>query len=226
MSTSGTGAVDALLLVVVLVASVVLTTYWLDADPAPRRIPVAAVSAWILIAVPSVAQLAVPGLYEAFRRDPDLIRDGQWWRIITSILVQDGGVLGTFVDLLALAVVAVPAFRLWGAPRGWILFLAGQVVFGLSTTAVFPSVGAGSLAATLTLASAAAGVGVMVRPRAVEWTLVAIVVVGGAILVAIDDATGFAILFGVLFGAATVSLSPPDSIAGRRAEQRMRPPTL
>nr|WP_279218443.1 rhomboid family intramembrane serine protease [Rhodococcus erythropolis] len=179
-----------------------------------------------MVAVPSILQALIPGLLEMFRRDPALIRDGQWWRILTSVLVQDGGVAGTVTNLVTLAVVAPPAFRLWGAARGWALFLFGQLLFGLLTTAVFPSTGAGNSGATLALAAAAAGIGVLVRPRMPEIVLTAVIVVGGATLVTVDDAHGFAVLSGALLGAALVTLFPPHSIDARRAGDSLRPSAL
>ncbi len=93
--------------------------------------------------------------------------------------------------------VAPLAFRLWGgAARGWALFLLGQLLFGLLTTAVFPSTGAGNSGARLLWQRRPRGIGVLVRPRMPEIVLTVVIVVGGATLVTVDDAHGFAVLSG------------------------------
>ncbi len=51
----------------------------------------------------------------SLRRDPDLIRHhGQVWRVLTSVLVQDGGRGGTTFNLVTLAVVGIFASEVWG----------------------------------------------------------------------------------------------------------------
>ncbi|MET3959522.1 membrane associated rhomboid family serine protease [Rhodococcus sp. OAS809] len=226
MTTSGTGGLDAVLIVAVVVASIALMLAWLKDRRILGDLPLSAVVLWLVVAGPSILQALMPGLLDMFRRDPTLIRDGQWWRILTSVFVQDGGLAGTVANLLTLAVVAPPAFRLWGAARGWALFLLGQLLFGLLTTAVFPSTGAGNSGATLALAAAAAGIGVLVRPRMPEIVLTVVIVVGGATLVTVDDAHGFAVLSGALLGAALVTLFPPHSMDARRAGESLRPSAL
>src|SRR5699024_6232591 len=59
---------------------------------------------WGVVAVPSLLQFAVPAMYDAGRRDPSAISGGQWWRLITSMVLQDGGWLGAAFNLLTLAI--------------------------------------------------------------------------------------------------------------------------
>ena len=61
----------------------------------------------------SVLGLVVPAVLDALERTPDGLH-GQWWRLVTALFVQDGGVLGTvsnlaFLALLGLLVVALLA---------------------------------------------------------------------------------------------------------------------
>ena len=64
-------------------------------------------------AATSVLGLVVPAVLDALERTPDGLH-GQWWRLVTALFVQDGGVLGTvsnlaFLALLGLLVVALLA---------------------------------------------------------------------------------------------------------------------
>mgnify|MGYP003289869028 CR=1 FL=1 len=118
----------------------------------------AAVVLWGVVAVASVTRLIVPSLVELFRREPVRTRDGgQWWRVLTAGLVEDGGVVVTAANLVLLAVVAIAAVRSWGWYRAAALFVVGQILWGLFTTFVSPSVGAGTSGATLALAASIAG---------------------------------------------------------------------
>lgn len=66
------------------------------------------------------------------------------------------------------------------------------------------------------------------RPRMPEIVLTVVIVVGGATLVTVDDAHGFAVLSGgaLLGGAALVTLFPPHSMDARRAGESLRPSAL
>ena len=67
----------------------------------------------------SVLGLAVPAVLDALERTPDGLH-GQWWRTVTALFVQDGGVLGTVSNLAFLALLGVLAERLAG-PRWWLV---------------------------------------------------------------------------------------------------------
>ena len=57
-----------------------------------RRIPVATITALVVVGVPTLLQLtAVPSLLEYLERDRTAIGDGQVWRLLTSLVSQDGG---------------------------------------------------------------------------------------------------------------------------------------
>lgn len=164
---------------------------------------------WAVVAVPSLLQIVLPVLLDAFERDPALIRDGQWWRIVTSVAVQDGGLVGTAVNLAALAVVAPVAVRFWGAWRAVALFVLGQAIFDLFTAFVFPSTGAGNSAATLALAASMVGMVVTAHTSRRELWLAAGVILSGVCLIGLGDAHGLAVLTGTMLGAALATVSPP-----------------
>ena len=86
-----------------------------------RRAPLATAATLLVIGTVSVLQLtAFPGLLGALRRDRSAIADGQLWRLVTSLVVQDGGWPGTVFNLATLVVVGSVAESLWSRRR-WVL---------------------------------------------------------------------------------------------------------
>ncbi|NLU83857.1 rhomboid family intramembrane serine protease [Rhodococcus sp. HNM0569] len=165
----------------------------------------------VVVAV-SIAQWIFPVLGTWFARDPVLVRDGQWWRVVTSAFVQSGGVVATVLGLAALVVVVPVAERAWGAPRAALLLVAGQVVFGLASTFVFTGAsgaGTGVAGAVGALAGSLVGVAALSGPprRTAVAAIVAFAI--GLGLVVADDVRGFALLAGILLGAALATVSPP-----------------
>lgn len=196
---------------VLIVAVLVLALLAGRARVAPSsHIPRPAVWIWAVVAVPSLLQIVVPAVLDFFERDPALIRDGQWWRILTSAVVQDGGLFGTVANLAVLAVIAPIAVQFWGAWRAVVLLVLGQVIFGLLTAFVFPSVGAGNSAATFALAASMVGVVVTAHTSRWELCLAAGVVLCGVLLVLVGDAHGLAVLTGAMLGAALAIIVPPS----------------
>lgn len=86
---------------------------------AAKRPPVATVTALIVVAVPTLAQLTVaPWLLGALQRNWAAISTGQMWRLVTSLVVQDSGLPGAAFNLTSLAVIGSAAEAAWG-PRRW-----------------------------------------------------------------------------------------------------------
>lgn len=83
--------------------------------------PWAALAAVVAVAVPSLLQLSVaPGLLAAWERDPGATGQGQIWRLVTALLVQDGGWTGTVFNLAILLWIGVMAESAWGSGR-WVV---------------------------------------------------------------------------------------------------------
>lgn len=90
----------------------------------PRLRPVATAVAFVVVAVPSVLQLTVAGgLLQAWERDPEATWSGQLWRVATALVVQDGGWVGTMVNLAVLLWIGILAEAAWGSRRWMVIAL-------------------------------------------------------------------------------------------------------
>lgn len=199
---------------------IVLSSAVIAAGPAepPRgaaRRPVATWIALSVVAVPSLVQLTfAPALLGALGRDRGAIGDGQVWRLVTSIVVQDGGWAGTAFNLAALAVVGAVAERAWGWRRWLVVALCAGVGAQLWGLVVQP-VGGGTsvvvfgLAASLAVRSLREGTGR--QPLAGVVSLVA-----AAVLLVIGDLHGGAAAIGAVCGL----------LLARSTRQRHRGPHL
>jgi membrane associated rhomboid family serine protease len=96
-----------------------------------RRPPWLTLTVFLCTAVPSCLQAAVPATLHDLERTPAGLT-GQWWRSVTSLTVQDGGVLGTLSNLAFLLIIGTIAEQVLTRPRWLALYLvpglAGEFV--------------------------------------------------------------------------------------------------
>lgn len=105
-------------------------------DTASRRFPALTAVAAGIAALAAVAQYAVPEMTPALRRVPGGgVPDGQWWRLLTPLLVQTLGWYQVAANLVTLPVIGAAAERLLG--RGWWLALAAVGTAGGETAAYY-----------------------------------------------------------------------------------------
>jgi hypothetical protein len=167
-----------------------------------QQFPVATAVVFVVTAVTSVLGLAVPGVLAALQRTPEGLH-GDWWRTLTSLLVQDGGVLGTVSNLAFLLLLGILAERLVG-PGWWLLSYLGAGLAGELAGYAWQPRGAGNsvancgLAGLLVVALAAGTVLPRLAPMAVLWWC-------GALLA---GPWGRVPLLAFLAGAAAVRLAP------------------
>jgi membrane associated rhomboid family serine protease len=144
----------------------------------PPRVPRATAAVFAVTATCSILQFPYPALLAALRRDPAALADGQWWRLVTPLVVQDGGVAGTVSNLLFLAVLGVLAERLLGTRRWLVLYAAGAVA-GTAAGYAWDPHGAGN---SIALCGLAGGVLALAATRPVPAPpLVASAVFAGAV---------------------------------------------
>ena len=224
MNTSGTGTVFTIGYWVVLATTLACTGLLLGDLRLRLRAPrPAAVALVAVVAVPSLIELGWHGIYTALYRAPDQIKDHhQYWRLLTGSIVQDGGVVGTIFNLVVLFVIATLAVYAWGPVRAIGLFLVGVIGFNLTATFAFASPGGGNSAATIFLATSMVALAAVRLRAGPALAAAAVVVVAGAVLLAVNDAHGIPILGGLVIGAGLALASPARDMGRPAATQLSR----
>ncbi|KAA2261127.1 hypothetical protein F0L68_18575 [Solihabitans fulvus] len=169
-----------------------------------RRIPWFAVGLTVVAIAGVVLQLCWGGAMDALDSDPS---KAGWWRVLTSVFMQNGGVFGTAYNLATIAVIAALAEWFWG---GWLmlaLFLAGDLLpqtigslFG-ETASTDPRNFAGSSGSTYFLAATLAGA-LLLRNRGRGSVLLALAVpaLGLAMWFAQENGHGLVSVYGFVLG--------------------------
>ena len=173
------------------------------------RLPPATLALVAAVVLTRIAQLAVPGWYDALARHPD----APWWRVFTALFAYDDGwpqFLGIAIGIVVLGLLAE---RHVGTGRWLAIFLVSGLVgqaFGL----VWQPEGAGSSVAVAGLLGATAALFAFggALPTFARIGPVA-VLAGGFALAAMQDLHGPPMLIGFAFGALAVLhrpvLAPP-----------------
>jgi rhomboid protease GluP len=166
-----------------------------------RRIPIATIAAAVVVGVPTVLQLTlVPALLDNLERDRASIAGGEAWRLLTSLVVQDGGWAGSIFNLVTLVVVGAVAERVWGAVRWTAIALVAGVAGQLWGLMVQP-VGAGNSVAVFGLAAAVSVAALRHGDRGTR-VAAALALLVGAVLLLTGDIHGGAATAGALTGWA------------------------
>src|ERR1043166_5289024 len=80
-------------------------------NTSPPRLPKITIVLFLIVAVPTVLQFFFPALLTALERDRSRILAGEFWRLATSLLVQDGGIQGSVFNLVSLLLLGSVAER-------------------------------------------------------------------------------------------------------------------
>ncbi|MGN5377622.1 hypothetical protein ACQ4WX_07570 [Streptomyces lasalocidi] len=96
-----------------------------------RPVPYAAVAVTAVAVGAVVLQLCWSGAMDALDGDP---RQSGWWRVVTSVFMQNGGVSGAVWNIITLAVIAALAQWFWGSPLMLALFAASASCFPSTST--------------------------------------------------------------------------------------------
>jgi hypothetical protein len=200
VDTSGDGTANVVLYIVVLALWVNVVIRLLPASRLPRRFPIVAVIVTVLIGVPSLLQFAVPQITAALERMPALtLHAGQWWRVLSAIAAQDGGLPGAIFNLGVLAAVLTVGEWIWGRWRTVVLFLAPSIILNLLAIAWDHS-GGGSSFASDGLLMSMCGLALVLHRSLIATVCSTAAIAIGVALVAINDAHGVAILLGAVLG--------------------------
>jgi len=168
--------------------------------PPPARAVTATLTAIAAIATTSILQFAYPSVLMALRRDSTAVMSGEPWRLVTAILVQDGGIAGTIFNLAALLLVGAIAERLCGTRRWVVLFVVGALLSEIVALGWQPT-GAGNSVANFSLAGAVC-VWCLSRRAVRAVSAAALVSIAAAVLLlAMRDIHGAAFCIGGILGA-------------------------
>jgi membrane associated rhomboid family serine protease len=154
-------------------------------------------------------QFIFPAILADLRRNGELFTSGQWWRLLTPLFVQDGGLPGTVFNLLSLSALGLAAERLLGWRRWLLLYFGTGVVSEIIAYTLLPQGSAGNSIANFGLAAGLLVVGLTSRLHA-GILVAALGSLCGLALLAMGDLHDAAFLVGSLLavGAAAVTRKP------------------
>jgi rhomboid protease GluP len=168
------------------------------------KIPKATLAVFLLTCLMTGMQFFFPALVGALERTPGMLSSGQWWRLITPILINPEGWRQIASNLLGIAIVGTVVERLFGSGRWLGLYLAGAIV-GELTGLVWQPEGAGSSVAICGLLGGLTA-WLMWRAKPIQPRVGgAILILGALVLTAMRDLHGPPIVAGAF--AAAVMLS-------------------
>jgi membrane associated rhomboid family serine protease len=198
VDTSGESTLSIVLDLVVLVAGLQVAV---RLPAINRRFPIVALVATVVIGIPSLLQFAIPAIGDALARRPALELSGQWWRVATALLAQDGGLVGAIFNLLVVAVVVFFGERAWGRGRAIVLFLVPSLVLNL-VAVVWNASGGGSSFASDGLLLSMCALGVFTLRRPLVYVCAGVALTSGIVLIVANDAHGVAMVLGFALGLA------------------------
>ena len=174
-----------------------LSSNVLDSKAIKFRFPKTTLVLFLAIAIPSILQFLFPDLLLFLQRDATRFRQGEWWRLITPLFVQDGGISGTVFNLVSLAFVGTVAEQFWDTKEMLIIFFGGGLV-GEIIGFLWQPVGAGNSVGNFSLAAAVALI--CLHRLASRFVQTAALVVLGAdiVLVLLKDIHGPAAVTGAI----------------------------
>ena len=175
------------------------------------RFPQAMLSLLLAIGIPSTLQIFLPMLLTTLQRDPTRVLQGEWWRIITALFVQDGGIAGTVFNLLSLLLVGAVANQFWNHGEFLVLFFGGGIAGELIAFAWQP-IGAGNSVGNFSLAASIAIACLMEKPPKIV-KLVSLLSIGCyLVLLGFRDIHGASAIVGALLAIwLTRKRRHPDS---------------
>jgi membrane associated rhomboid family serine protease len=116
------------------------------------RTPLVTMVIFAITATVNAVLFVVPGTLSALQRTPAGMH-GEWWRSVTSLFVQDGGIFGTASNLAFLLIIGVVAEQVISRPR-WVTCYFGAGLVGELFGYLWQPVGGGNSVAICGLAGA------------------------------------------------------------------------
>jgi membrane associated rhomboid family serine protease len=160
------------------------------------RFPRATFLLAVTVALPTTLQFFFPEILFAFRRDYARFLSGDWWRLITPLFVQDGGIAGAVFNVVSLLLVGGVAEQIWGSKWTIGIFFVGGIV-GDAVAFAWQPIGAGNSVGNFSLAASVAVA--CLAPHAGRITRMAALLALSAdvVLVLLKDIHGAAAIAGI-----------------------------
>jgi hypothetical protein len=176
---------ESTFIALVITASAAAAFFSRRRRPVPMRRPTVTLIATGITLCSSLLAMMVPGILHMLDRDSGALLAGEWWRVATPLLVQDGGVLAVVTNTISLLIVGSLAESL--IPRA--VWIAGYLVSGLAgeitAYTLLPHQGfAGNSIAILGLAALVAVLAVLRGGAAARVAAIASIVIGTGMLAA------------------------------------------
>jgi rhomboid protease GluP len=173
----------------------------------PRPGPVT-LAVFTMVALGLAVQLAIPGTLELFRRDATAIAHGEAWRLVTSLFVQDGGLIGGLFNLSWLFLAGGLAERIWNRAAWLGLYFGGGLICELIALSWEP-VGGGNSIAYFSLCGSILALPLRLDSDRRVRVLASVGIAIGVVLTLAANIHGAALLLGVAGGLV---LAPAASV--------------
>lgn len=108
-----------------------------------RQLPISTISVLAVTSIVTGLQFVYPVVLSTLRRDPAALAAGQWWRLLSPLLVHSDGWPQFLFNIAGIALVGVVVEPLFGAGGWLLLYLAAGLVGNLVGYAWEPT-GAGA----------------------------------------------------------------------------------
>lgn len=140
----------------ILLYSALLFVICLAAQSIPkvavRKMPLLTIGLCSSLALCLLFQYANPWVLPALERNAIAIQGGEWWRIITALFFQDGGIWGGLANIIFLGIIGSIAETIWKR-KEWIAIYAVAGITGEFIGLAWQPIGAGNSVAVFGLAA-------------------------------------------------------------------------
>jgi rhomboid protease GluP len=160
---------------------------------------------WVTLAIFAVTLLVGAfavfddAILDAIRRYPDRLQSGEWWRLFTPLVGQDGGLSGLIFNLVILLAVGAVVENLFGWKLLLITYLSAGILSEVAAYTIMPDQGfAGNSVANFGLIGLVCAFGVLSSSGA--RLTGALGLIGGVVLLVLWDLHGIGFAVGALIG--------------------------
>lgn len=189
----------------ILVLTIFVVVLLMQGRTEKLRWPIATTVIWVITLVVGVFAVFDQNLLDAIGRNGDRLASGEWWRIISPLIGQDGGLVGLLFNLLTLAFVGTVVENLFGRRMLVGVYLAAGLIGEIAAYTVLPPQGfAGNSVANFGLVGLLFVVGVTKQMPA--WVIAAIGLFLGVVMLVGLSIHGVGFAVGALIGAGYVLL--------------------